>query len=547
MLAHWVLFLGFLIFSLKYLIKPFKEIKAIFWIILLLVFLTGFYLNNSQYWFNHHTDGYVSEESAHFWLKTGKFVKSCALGNVDDCKFYHDVLFLPGHPFLIALTDLISGHKSIHGPMVSGILSSFTAIVLFLLIYALFKSEIFGLLAALIFIFIPFGIMESRSPMPRPTSLLFIALTLLFFLIALKHKKWRLWILTVLTLSFAIYVRQENYILLPFLAVFFLIFNWPKIWATIKENAPIFLICFAAFFLFQIPALQWLIFDNPFQGYQADKGHFGIFAGNILILAPEIFKHFFNQSFGMPRESYGHYNIYISYLFLLGFIAACFLLILEKESRRGYLFILSLFLLYFFFTAAIAPAMEIRDGRLWTGDYIRRTLPLNFPYAILAAFPLYLAVGLVGRLVPRFKGIFLGLIFAALFLFLAISLPIPLGLSLFKDARAEYGYSINYYKAVSRTPSGCHVATGHHLIPVSDYFPENRRKVIDLNLIFSGTEKLFLEEMRKAGCIVYFEDYFCHRCQFYQSCFACDFLEKYFDKKFIFREGQIAAFELYSE
>jgi len=103
MLAHFGLLIYLLRANIKHLWQEIKKIDKKIWLLLLIIFLFGFYLRNSEYWLGPHTDGYVAQESAHLWVVYGQHVKACALGNHQDCKLLEQVLAPPGSPFIIAL------------------------------------------------------------------------------------------------------------------------------------------------------------------------------------------------------------------------------------------------------------------------------------------------------------------------------------------------------------------------------------------------------------------------------------------------------------
>lgn len=211
MLLHFGLWIILLFFNIKHLVSPFKNINKNTWLLLFLIFLLGFYLRNSEYWLGIHTDGYVSQEAAHYWLVQGKFVKGCALDNIHNCKLHQQVLVPAGFPFLISLFSLFFGFHSLNASIISALLSSLTIILTFLIAYLIFQKEDIGLVAALIFSLIPLNILESQSGASRPTGLFFVGLTTFTYLIAVKNKfKFNLWFLVALCISYSIYVRQES-------------------------------------------------------------------------------------------------------------------------------------------------------------------------------------------------------------------------------------------------------------------------------------------------------------------------------------------------
>lgn len=561
MLAHFFLLIYLFWANIKNLYQEIKKIDKKIWLILLLIFIFGFFLRNSEYWLGPHTDGYVAQEAAHLWLLHGEFVKACALGNHIDCQLFEQVLAPPGFPFIIALAHLIFGINSLNASVISAVLSSSTILLVFLIAYLIFKKEEVGLYAALIFSFIPLNIINSQTGLSRPTGLFFVGLTILFYLLALKNNKFITWLLTAVCLSYSIYVRQESYILLPFLFIFLVIFKWSvfkDFFKNIVKKAKVNLklisrsiVLFLLFVILQIPALYWLLFNNPYNSYPGG-GFFALHYKGLIIQGQALFYHLFNQSaVGLVF----HYNIIISIIFL---ITSLFLIISWKKK---YFFIFLLFLAYFFIYSLMFDANTQGHNQLTT-DYIRRTLMFHLPYAIIAGYGIYLLNPIKKR-----KFLLLGLLPLLLLLFFADSFllskfsqshvfqsyrrQIPeLNRSfyfpryLFKDVRASspYAWTNSYFSVIEKTPSHCLIISSVSNVVISDYFENNHRKTASIALIFDRTKDLFLDEFRKNDCLIYLEDYRCSPNYRDGNDYACQFLKKYLNKTFLFQEGEIKVY-----
>lgn len=559
MLAHFFVLIYLFWANLKNLYQEIKKIDKKIWLILLLIFIFSFYLRNSEYWLGPHTDGYVAQESAHLWLLHGKFVKACALGNHIDCQLFEQVLAPAGFPFIITLAHLIFGIHSLNASVISAILSSLTILLVFLIAYLIFKKEEIGLYAALIFSFIPLNIINSQTGLSRPTGLFFVGLTILFYLLALKNNKFITWLLAITCLSYSIYVRQESYILLLFLFIFFVVFKWSIIKNFlknfIKKRKRDFKIIFqvvisvSLFGILQMPVLHWLLINNPYGTYPVG-GFFGLHYKGLIIYGRALFEQLFNQSSFRPIF---HYNVIISIIFL---IAILFLIIFWKKK---YLFIIGLFLVYFFLYSLMGG---VQVASQLTGDYFRRSLMFHLPYAVIAGYGIYLLNPIKKR-----KFLLLGL-FPLLILLLftnplffpkfsqsygtrlpEVNYPFYFPKSLFKDARAtkEGDSSIiypskDYWLAVAKIPNNCLVITSQHILVTNDYFKNNYRKTASIDLIFDQTEHLFLNEFRKSDCLIYIEDYRCSPHYRDSGDYGCQFLNKYLNKTLLFKERKLKVY-----
>jgi len=552
MLAHFVLLIFLFWANIKYLFREIKKIDKKIWIILLIIFLFGFYLRNSEYWLGPYSDGYVYQESAHLWVQHGEYVKSCALGNQLDCKLFEQVLFLPGYPFIIALIHLTFGINSLNASIISAILSSLTIIIVFFIAYLIFKKPIIGLWSALVYAIIPINILYSQTGLSRPSGLFFLGLAILFYLIAA-------WLLFITLLSYSIYIRPEIYILIPLFLIFLISFKWSGIKCFFKnilskkvDFKTMVLIIFSAwlFFVLQMPALNWLIFNNPI-GNLPGGGFYGLHMGGIIILGKALFLQLFNLT--PSGIIINHYPLLISFLFIFGFVT------LIIRNKRAYYFILSLFCLYFFITVLFFDGNIQGTGEL-TRDYFRRSLMLQIPYSIIAGFGIYLVTFFRKREYKRyiFHLIVLFLIFIVLNIALGLT-PARLKLkisgnynifktffvkSLFEDKRADkIGDSSliypkkDYWEIIKKVPNDCLVIAGRGLVVTNDYFKNNKRKMAQTDLIFYTTENLFIQEIKDNKCVAYIEGRQCRSMYARDSLYLCRFLEERLDKELLFKQG----------
>src|SRR3989339_7080 len=484
MLCHFVLMVVLFVLNFKYLIKEFKKINKKVLLILLIIFLFGSYLRNSEYWLGTHTDGYVAQESAKMWILHGEHFKSCGLGNQIECEIPEQVLAPPGFPLLIVIAHLIFGLNSLNASVISAVLSSLIIILVFLNSWLLFKNEKIGLISAFIFSVIPINIINSQTGLSRPVGLFFVSICVLFYLLALKHKKYSLWFAVVVFLSYAIYVRQESYALLPVFLLFFVIFNWRKI-KNFKEIYLEYYLKFIEisliFFILQLHVLRWLLFNNPYNSY----GHGGFFAlhySGILIQGKALFLQLFNN-----WGDFYHYNFIFSFFFL-------FDLSYSIVSGYGLFFIFSLFL----------------KGK-------------NFLSNIFIFF------------------ILLHLLFLFQFIFntdINNLKLIYLPNSLFKDSRADKEGdktlthpNNEYWNIIKNTPNNCMVVSSQYLLVTSDYFKNNNRKTAQIDLINHQTQDKYLKVFKESKCIIYISDYRCR----HSDDFGCLFIDRYFENEPLYK------------
>lgn len=548
MLGHFFLLIFFVAANFKYLFQEVKKVKLKIWIILAIIFLFGFYLRNSEYWMGGHTDGFVAGESARLWVMHGDFVKSCGLGDYQDCKYPEMVLSPAGLPFLIALVDIIFGPHSLNASIVSAVLSSLTIFLVFLFSYFLFKKESAGLYAALIFALIPLNIINSQTGESRPAGLFFAALSVIFYFLAIKNNKLLSWLAAATTLSYAIYTRQESYILVPLYLLFFVIYKWKEIrvffinaykkYYNFHLLTKLSLLVLTFIFL-QLPLLKWMFADNPFNSYQGG-GFYALHYKGLLIQGWAVLLQIINAS---PLNiNIIHLNFLASLVF---FAAMVYLLFGNKKNNY---FVIGIFAAYFFVYSLMFDG-NIQGTGILTGDYIRRTLMMHVPYAIIAGYGIYL-------LNPFKKSIIISC--AALFILLVSLnfnfnhttgkfelLPVKDNMqfyfpaSIFKDARAtKTGDSSlifpdnSYWQTVEKIPNNCSVITSQYIIVLNDYYKDNKRKTVSIDLISKDTEQLFFEELKKAPCIYYLSDYRCRGAA--SSDYGCIFLKNNFYEKFEF-------------
>lgn len=575
MLAHFALLVILVALNGRRLWEEVRKIDKKIWALLLLIFLYGFWLRNAEYWLGPHTDGYVAQEAAHLWVTQGEFVKACALGNHADCQVFEKVLAPPGFPFLIALAHLIFGIHSLNASVISAVLSSLTIILAFLIAYLIFRREEAGLYAALAFSLVPLNIINSQSGEARPTGLFFAGLAWLLFILAIRSGRPVTWLAWLVSLSYAIYVRQESYVLVPFFIIFAVILKWSRIkaWAValFEKKADLKIMAWGIFFIglfliCQAPVLQWLLHDNPYSSYRGGAaGLFALSYKTILTPAGALALQLFNLS--PVAGQIWHYNLPVSLVFL-----ASALIFIFWRREKGYWLPWGFFGAYFLIYCLLFEGNIYGDGRL-TGDYFRRTLMFHLPVAVAAGYGFYFLNPLKERrfLIWNLLLVFLLSLAINPIFYFAASNKVKTSLllsssrlvsgerlaalyfpsSLFKDSRATKTGdrsliypSLAYWSAIGHVPNGCSVISSQYMIVTNDYFQDNRRRAVSVDLINDETKNRFQQEFKKSGCLVLLDDYRCRQ-ESIKNDPGCRFIaDSLVKEELIFKIGEIEAYRM---
>lgn len=540
MLFHFVVLLVLFFLNSKYLLIEFRKVNKKFLVMLFVVFMIGFCFRNSEYWLGWHTDGYVAQESAKMWMIHGEHYKSCALGNQADCLIKEQVLAPPGFPFLIVLAHLFFGMNSINASIISALLSSLLIVIVFFIVKIVYKNDFLGLLASFFYSIIPLNIINSQTGLSRPTGLFFSGLALYFFLLANKRKKLVNWLAFVSFLSYAIYVRQETYILVPFFGLLIVIFYFKKFKEVIhssfsasKKNIVLslsFVFTLLFFLLLQIPVLRWLLFDNPYNSYQGG-GWFALNYKGFIMQGSALFEQFFNILFA---GHIFHYNTLVSFLFVMGFFLSIF-------TKRKEIWTLNIFFISYFLVYSLMSDALILSGEMTT-DYFRRSLMFNISYVIYAAYAfMWIFLRVKRKKLLEITGILLIIFSSVLFVFIFDLKIIQSGDNyryvygingLFKDARAskEDAYpDSRYWEIIERIPNGCTVIMGPYLLATNDYFSYKNLKTVQIDMISEKNQNVFYDFFKNAECVYYIEDFRCRAFEVEDMDLPCNLLSKMID------------------
>ncbi len=489
----FLLFIILLILNFKTIVKSFSKVDRKIWAILLIIFLVGFWLRNAEYRYGNGYDGFFYLNCAKYMLEEDIQVWSCAMGNGDQCYLYHQHLAPAGYPYLIFLAYFFFGIHDIFAMMISGILSSLTIVLIFLFTYLFFKKERMALYASAVFALIPFDIFLSSTGSLRPTSMFFIGLTMLIYYIALKKDGIKLWSLFAITFSYALYVRQENSILLiPMIFIF--LFERGITKRSFKNVNIGFLkkywIPIVIFLISQIPLQHWILL--------ADYGPRLFVLENFPMMSYlMLYTFFFNPIF---YEAF--YNPLVSLIFF-----SSILLLLIKKQRKPVLIIWIWFLTYFIIYSIYFQCPGFPENLCF--DYLRFMQHFHIPYAILAGAVLFN----VERIVKIKKDFVFIIVFIFLFFsaFLFPSSIFRLSPTIFKDGRLEEPYVGDVVNFINMTPKDSLLFTGQVIIPNFDYFQGDERVMIDINIYtfynYSFAIQLIRENIDKPMFLI--EDWVC--------------------------------------
>ncbi len=509
------LFLILLLVNIKTIFRELKKIQKKTWIFLIIIFILGFWLRNAEYRYGQGFDGYFYQDTAKVLYEKDLFMKGCAIGNTDSCLLYHQPLFPAGFPYLITLLFRIFGEHDILAMYLSGVLSSLTIPIIFLIGYLLFSDERKGLYAALIFSLIPLDIMVAPTASVRSTSLFFLALTVLFYLIALKKDSIKFWSLVAITFSLSIYMRQENSILLiPLIAGLFLFGYFRKeqfknlitIKKTIISIFRKFSIPILILILTQIPVQHWILFSNiPDISQSRTMFSFQYLKVKATFILHDLF---------LPPQALKEFNLFspiVSLIFLSSFI-----FLFKKQIYKEIAFISILFFIFFLFAASYLSYWPI------SFDYVRHIHPIVLSYALLSGF----VIGKVEEKIKLNKTIF----FSTIFIVLAIFSWVPFKFSIFKDGRmGDYPMehlTVQLIKAVNTTPQNSLIFISQSAVPSFDLVKAEERRWVDINLIPADNYNFVNNEIAnsKNRPMYLIEDYMCK----YEKDESCNFIYENF-------------------
>jgi len=525
MSIHFAFLIVFLALNFKKIAKQFSKIDRRVWIILLVIFLVGFCLRNAEYWYGKYPDAYASLETAKFLVIEGKHVSACSAGRAGYCSSYQQVIQPAGFPFIISLFYIIFGINTLPVLVFSAVLGSLSVILAFLICYLLFKKEEIALYASLIFALIPLDIFFSGTGLIRVISMFFIGFTVLVYLIALRKNNLSLWMLFSLFLSFSIYIRQENYILIPlfFLGLFLFKYNIKN-----KDNIKKLLIPAVVFVIFQLHVFYWTIFVMAY--VFAHPLGLPLFSLNCL---GEITPYFLNFLLGLSGHFIpSYYSLAATVLFITGIAFIPIFFFIKRNYSTESSFIFLWFIL--FFVVYGSYCIIFVEG--FPYGQVRYMLQLNIPYSILAGYAFYIIRKEVKRINKQASSALI-----PIFIILLL-LPVQLPTTLFKDARTDY--DSEYFSAIKKTPPNSTVITQMYMLVSSDAVGGNRKYIDPAVIFLHGTAEHTIRLLHESEEVYYIELQYCKD---WPDHLGCRFIMENLDLEFAFSEGSLNVYKVLME
>ncbi len=334
---NFLTFLFLVIANFREIAKRFKKVKKKTWFLLLLIFLLGttvrvFYIQHIHL---------ISDEYG--YMQIGKNLLLDKKIQVCDSYVDYEKKFCPPHelggwvqpigwPLLLSVSFLIFGLNSPNAINTNAILGSLSILLVFLITYLLFRREKVGLYSALLFSLMSLHLKWSGTAQPNVTSLFFILLTILLFLIYFENQKFKMLLLAILSLAYTIQIRPENAILLFLIGIMFPIFD-PK-WKTKLRDFKFWILCLILVFLL-LPNFLYLGLNNLF----------GTTAWKVAIQSHSEASQSFLENF----ELYGGWRLseFMSIPLVVDLFILIGLIYSFRRYRGAFIFLLTFFLIFF--------------------------------------------------------------------------------------------------------------------------------------------------------------------------------------------------------
>lgn len=189
--------------------KYFVKVKLITWVVVIAIFIVALYLRLAGPLQVPLCDGQDGVFIRYFLGANDLFETG------DTWRFNQQPM---GYPILLFLTFLIFGATYTSAIIFNVALSSLNIILVFLITYFITKNEYAGIFSALFLAFFPMSVFFSQFGYTPITSVFFVSLSALFFLISLETRTSKMFLLAFVSLAFASNIRLENWMV--FLSLF---------------------------------------------------------------------------------------------------------------------------------------------------------------------------------------------------------------------------------------------------------------------------------------------------------------------------------------
>lgn len=257
-----ILFIILIIFILNFgtFLKIFKSIKRKTWIVILLIFFFGLIIRLFIIPYTHHV--YFDEldhiNIAQNILYSNKFCE-CFAGSNQNCEYCHLMPWPPGYHTFLSLSFHLFGDSEQVAFNTNAVVGSVSVILIFLLIFLLFKNSSLALLGAFMFSFIPVHLKYSGSSSLGIFSVFFVILCLILLEIYIKSKKHSLFLLFLFSLLYTVQIRPENFLLI-FIFSFYL---WIKLGKKIRRLfSTKYLVSIFIFLVMLIPLILLIYYSS---------------------------------------------------------------------------------------------------------------------------------------------------------------------------------------------------------------------------------------------------------------------------------------------
>ncbi len=477
LLVNFLLILALFLLNFKDITKRLSEVNNRTWLILAVVFIIGLSLRTFA---TPHTHRVYFDED--IYLDMGKEIllrgqgSLCNYGDSSSCYAYAFMKWPNGYPFLLAVAYLFFGISETVAFALVTLLSSLSVVLIFLITYLLSGRERIALFASLMFALIPIHIMWSGTAATEPVLVFFTMLAAFFFALGLNSINWKMNLLALSTLAYAVQIRTEGIILLPIFFLLVLLLDKER-WKKFVGYKSVTL--WVLFFVLITPYLVHAYHSSINETWGSSEGTFGLkFA---VENAPV------NAWFWIA----GYPTIEHPFLYTaLAFIGIAYL---ARRDRKLLISLGSWFLLFFVLYAFFYA------GSVLYGVDVRYALSSYVPFVMLAAFGSYALT----RIEPRRESavtILVSVIILVSFLFYLPSVATPAEkIEEARQARVYHDYVLDY---VNNLDDDCYILSH---VP-SMYLAAG---VNSLQTWFGQNEQIMKELFEKTDCVVFDDGFWC--------------------------------------
>src|SRR3989344_5703177 len=473
---------SFIFFNRKEIINFFRKVPKTTWILLLGVFILALILRAAVAPATHRV--YFDED---IYLDIGKEI--LLRGNGSLCNYgdsqCHEYAFMKwpnAYPTILAGSYAIFGISEAVAFNLVILLGSLSVILIFLLAYVLTENHKISLYASLIFALIPIHIMWSATTASEPVLVFFTLFAAIFLGLSIKTNAWKMHLLGVLSLAFAIQVRTEGIILLSIFGFMILILDKHR-WKKFTEKK--FIISWIIFFILITPYLMHVYHSSRTENWGASGPAFAF-----SYLDKNIHE---NSQFWFAG---GYPNIEHPLLYTILGATGILLAFVLKDNKKKFAYFLVLwffilFMLYAFFYA----------GSVKFGTDVRYTLSGYVPLAVLAAIGIY-ELSMIRKKYEKY----ISLLIVAIILisFYILYLPtVATPADKIEEAKQARLYHKFVVEEVRKLPQNCYILAHTPSI----YLTEGRNS---LQTWYGQNSAVMDELFKKTDCIIFDQNVWCN-------------------------------------